>query len=163
MPISPNVTDFWRKYKQLVENQRATLGNDFIDLNYDPEEEKPAGSLSLYFRAFNIVGNLFDGPHIGYQTNAGEVVFYVPTNYYDESVEKKIEYSCKKLVQAGETCKINKTDADAKMLIIKIDPIQTIATKTFDANIAIAKLSYEKVVKLYRAAKKAFPGLPPCS
>lgn len=156
---SPVVTNFWRQYQRLVNDRSFTLKDDFIDLNYNGNN-KSTDALSLYFRPFDTPGTLFDGPHIGYQTNRGEVVFYVPRAYRNENAMNVIEASCKDLNDAGETCTIEPTGADTVKLIIEITPIKTIATQTFDANEAIAKLSYEKVVVLFRIAKKAFPGLP---
>ena len=154
---SPEVTNFWRGYQRLVNDRSLAPGDDFIDLNYNGEE-KPAGSFSLYFRPLNIPGNLFDHPHIGYQTNRGEVVFYAPKIYCNDDAMDLIESSREDLESSGEKCTIETTRAGTVKLIIKITSIRTIETQTFQNNEDIAKLSYEKVIKLLKIARKAFPG-----
>ncbi|NMA39532.1 MAG: hypothetical protein GX937_05080 [Lentisphaerae bacterium] len=159
MPYSPEVTAFWRGYKIFIDGLRHSLGSDFIALNYD-NEDKPEGSISLYFRAFNVAGTLFDGPHIGYQTGAREVVFYVPKPYCDDDdAMNMIKASCTDLNKAGERCSITVTKkAGTVKLIIEITPID-ITRQPFQDCKKIVDCSYDKVVMLYRIARKAFPGL----
>ena len=154
---SPEVTAFWEGYKIFIDGLRHSLGSDFIALNYD-NEDKPEGSISLYFRAFNVAGTLFDGPHIGYQTGRGEVVFYVPVMYREKDAMTLIDSSYKELKDSGEICTIETTRTGTTKLIIKITPID-IRTQSFHECEEIAGLSYKKVVKLFKIAKKAFPGL----
>ena len=154
---SPEVTAFWEGYKIFIDGLRHSLGSDFIALNYD-NEDKPEGSISLYFRAFNVAGTLFDGPHIGYQTGRGEVVFYVPVMYREKDAMTLIDSSYKELKDSGEICFLDKTKEETVKLIISITPID-IKTKSFQEHKKIVELSYEKVVTLYKIAKKVFPGL----
>ena len=157
---SPEVTAFWRGYKIFIDGLRHSLRSDFIALNYD-NEDKPENSISLYFRAFSVAGTLFDGPHIGYQTGAGEVVFYVPKPYCDDvDAMNEIKASCTDLNKAGEKYSIKKKKkASTVKLIIEITPI-VITRQPFQDCKKIVECSYEKVVKLYRISRKAFPGLP---
>jgi hypothetical protein len=155
---SPEVTAFWRGYKIFIDGLRHSLGSDFIALNYH-NEYKPEGSISLYFPPWSIGGSPFDHPHIGYQTGRGEVVFYVPKPYCDDDdAMNMIESSLRELERSGETCIIETTRTGTTKLIIKITPID-IRTQSFHECEDIAKLSYDKVVMLYRIARKAFPGL----
>ncbi len=150
MPYSPVVTNFWKEYQIFVESLRPALGNDYVQLYYNGEN-KPEGSLSLYFRPW-----VAHEPWFGYQTNMGRAVLYITEKVQMDALESYLKANPDAL---GEEYCSEETGAETLELYISIPTID-IRTETFQYWKKTAELSYEKVVKLYKLANQVFPGLP---
>lgn len=146
--------DFWRQYQIIVINSSLAPGADLFKRN-GKGQAQPLNLSSLYFRPFSIPGDICDVPHIGYQTDSGEVFFYLPRAHCKKGAIIVILRSCSELRKAGNTAhfQIRGPNRDVK-LMIQIPPVQAMREPSSQA---IVRLAYEKMLELFNIARKVLP------